>query len=308
MATQKVHFVTGKGGVGKSIFAVAYSYALSAAHRQKKASKATAQGGPILLAELNDKSFYQHYLGLQSVGYTPQTLSGLSNDIDICLWNTQDCLREYALHLLKLETLYKLFFTNPVSKALINVAPGLQELSLLGKATSGVRKHGPPLDYSEIVIDAFSTGHFLSLLRAPRALSEVISFGPMAEQSKQIDKWIRNPEFCHIHLVTLPELLPITEAIELFKTLEDEFGIRAHVYVNKVWGVKDSDIKKIPDSAKNFFQEKILEEKESFELLKKKKIAFSVIPFFPTLNTFELIKEIAEKLPEKLPDPESDLS
>lgn len=303
MATQKVHFVTGKGGVGKSVFAVAYASALAHVQPQKKDSKSALKNGPILLAELNEKSFYQHYLGLKSVSYTPQQLTNLSKDIDICLWNTQDCLREYALHLLKLETLYKLFFTNPVSKALINVAPGLQELSLLGKATSGVRKHGPPMNYSEIVIDAFSTGHFLSLLRAPRALSEVISFGPMAEQSNQIDKWIRNPDFCHIHLVTLPELLPTTEALELFETLENEFGIRAQVYVNKVWGLSDADVKKIPDRTQKFFQEKILEEKESFELLNKKKIAHKTIPFFPTLHTGELIENIAEVLRATEGDP-----
>jgi len=299
MATQKVHFVTGKGGVGKSLFAAAYAYALALARTGAADSKQPSRdkpNRPILLAELNDKSFYQLFLGLDSVKYDPKPLQNVSAEIDICLWNTQDCLREYALHLLKLEALYKLFFTNPVSKALINVAPGLQELSILGKATSGVRKHGPDLNYSEIVIDAFSTGHFLSLLRAPRALGEVISFGPMAEQSRQIDKCIRNPAICHIHLVTLPEMLPTTEALELFTTLKSEFGIQAQVYVNKVWDISEADIKNIPEDSRKFFQEKTLEEKESFDLLKKNKINYTKIPFVPTLDNVELVKAIGKKI------------
>jgi anion-transporting ArsA/GET3 family ATPase len=62
---------------------------------------------------------------------------------------------------------------------LIQVAPGLLEIAQLGQITSGFRKHGPQFNFDEIVIDAPATGHFLSLLRAPRGLAQVIGSGPM---------------------------------------------------------------------------------------------------------------------------------
>jgi len=215
---QKIIFVTGKGGVGKSAVALALAKKHSISKR-------------VLLVELGMRSFYSDFLGI-SVNYKPSTWI---KNLDLALWSGSECLKEYALYLLKVESLYKLFFENRISKALIEVAPALSELAILGKITSGVRHVGPELEYDLIVVDAYATGHMLALLRAPRGMNESIQFGPMAEQTQSMLKTICNPEICQYVIVTLPEELPAVEADELHRELKKETGIESKIYCNKVW-------------------------------------------------------------------------
>ncbi|CAE81125.1 ArsA-related P-loop ATPase [Bdellovibrio bacteriovorus] len=216
---QEIHFVTGKGGVGKSVLAAAL------------ALKKSQEGKNTLLVELGDQSFFKDFFGLPQVGFQPVTIRPL---LSVALWTGEACLQEYARHFIKVESLAKLFFENAVMKAFINVAPALPELAILGKVTSGPRKHGPPLPFDCIVVDAFATGHFIALLEAPKGMAEAVQFGPMGEQSRSIDAHIRNPEICKYHVVTLPEELPLKEASELVARLKNEFGVTAELIMNKM--------------------------------------------------------------------------
>jgi len=268
---QKIHFVTGKGGVGKSFFAAALAQSFGLSYQKDKKD----DNAPILLAEICDLSFYKEYLNVPQIGFKPVK----SAYYDLSQWTAQDCLKEYALHLIKIESLFKLFFENPISKALIDVSPGLNELAILGKATSHPRKHGPPLNYHQIVFDAPSTGHFLTLFRSPKALAETIQYGPMGEQSKGIDQWIRNAQFCEVHIVCLPEELPITETIDLYKTIENEFGIKPTVYVNKYVDISYSDIKFEKNEVRAYFQNIIANQQKALEALSAAQIKYQLIPF-----------------------------
>lgn len=278
---KKIHFVTGKGGVGKSLLAAVLARSISLENQQ------------VLLAELNEKSFYKDYLHLKEISYKP--IHWLKN-LDICQWSPEDCLKEYALHLLKIESLYKIFLENPVSKSLIQIAPGLQELALLGKITSSPRGHGPPMNYDQIVIDAFATGHFLSLLRAPSALAEAIQFGPMGEQSRGVDQCIRNANFTQIHIVTLAEELPITESIELYNQLLTEFKITPVMYLNKISGLVPKDLSKLEPAIKQDLKILIDQEEEARHSLKKNKINFIELPLVASLQTDVLINNLSEHI------------
>ena len=192
--------------------------------------KQTSLGKKTLLVELGDQSFFQDYLTLESISYQPRSYKGL---FDVALWSGTTCLREYALHLLKIKKIYELFFENPVSRTLMQVAPGLSELAILGKATSGPRKIGPKVLYDCFVIDAYSTGHFLALLKAPIGMSEAFKLGPMADQSRGILKVLRDPDLCHYHIVCLPEELPAQESIELGQELREIVKMPASLWLNK---------------------------------------------------------------------------
>lgn len=282
---KKAHLVTGKGGVGKSLFSVVLARYFSNQNLQ------------ILLSELSEHSFFKDYLNLAEISYKP---IAWKPNLDISQWSPDDCLKEYSLHLLKIESLYKLFFENPVSRSLIQVAPGLHELALLGKMTSSPRKHGPPMRYDQIVLDSFSTGHFLSLLRAPAALNEAVPFGPMGEQTKGIDKWIRNPDFTEVHIVTLAEELPITEGIELFQQLKKEFNIDAKMYLNKISGLNDSDLSDFSGESQDTLKNIISTEKTARSELKKGNIPYIELPLVTSLDTDILITKLVTVLAEHL--------
>ena len=219
-AKMTLHFVTGKGGVGKS--AVAAALALRLANSGKKC----------LLVELGNQSFYKDYFNLPSLTYNSVNLRP---NLDVAMWSGPECLKEYARHLLKIESLYQLFFENPVSKALLNIAPALPELAILGKITSGPpRNVGPAMPYDCIVVDAYATGHFLALMRAPSGMSQAVKFGPMGEQSRAIHRVISNPEFIKYYVVSTPEEMPISEALELSQSLESQVGLRPIQILNRV--------------------------------------------------------------------------
>lgn len=215
---QKIKFVTGKGGVGKSI--VAASLALKEAKR----------GQRVLLIELGEHSFYADFFGMPEIQFKPQRLA---QNLDVSIWDGGRCLREYAQHLVKIQSLTDMFFDNPVMRTFVNAAPALAELAIVGKATSGHRHVGPELPYDQIIIDTFATGHFLALLRAPLGMAEAVSFGPMGEQSMNIHRVLMNHELTSFTVVAIAEELVITETQELIDVLDHEFKIKPQVVVNK---------------------------------------------------------------------------
>lgn len=217
---QKIFLVTGKGGVGKTSFATAL------------ALKGRKMGHSVLLAELGESSSLSHFFDMK-LSHEPQESS---LKLPVVLWSGESCLREYIFHYVRVPSLVDLFFGNPVTRALIRAAPGLFELALTGKITSGIRKIGPPLSYDWVVVDGFSMGHFLALLRAPKGMAEAIPFGPMGEQSLSIMKVLI--EVARYFVVSLPEELPTSETAELTQKLKVEFGVMPEIVLNRLVKLK----------------------------------------------------------------------
>ena len=286
---QQIVFVTGKGGVGKSTIAAAIAF--------KKAN----EGFKTLLVELGDQSFYREFFELPGVNYQARSLR---KNLDVVLWSGPECLKEYAMHLLKIESLYRLFFENKVSRTLINVAPGLPELSVLGKITSGPRKHGPTEPYDFIIVDAYATGHFISLLRAPRGMAKAIQYGPMGEQSRSIDQTIVDQNICKFYYVTLPEELPMKETQELHETLKNEFKIEGQWILNRILetNLKAKDLEKSNLGQKtkiNFetYLSSVLDRQEKvIQKLKDTSVSWQELPFLVETDPYKLVQTLSERL------------
>jgi anion-transporting ArsA/GET3 family ATPase len=281
---QKIIFVTGKGGVGKS--AVAAALAL----------KQAQSGQKTLLVELGYQSFYQDYFDLPEVTYQPRNLK---KNLDVALWSGPECLKEYARHLLKVESIYRLFFENSVTKALIQVAPALSEISILGKITSHPRQVGPPLNYDCIVVDAFATGHFLALLRAPQGMAEAISFGPMGEQSRSIERILKDPKFSQYYVVSFPEELPVVEGIELWQGIHDIVKIKPTHIFNRVLDIPPEALKN-QDSRLSSFEKylgkiSIAETNLLGQLQQQGEV--QTLPQIFSVSAWDVVSSLAEALP-----------
>lgn len=225
----QIHLVTGKGGVGKSTFALALGRQLAQQKRK------------VLVVELGEESYFSHFLNLAPLNYTPTAY--LTGKFDVARWDGTSALSEYVRHLLKLDSLHKIFFENQVTRSLVDAAPGLKELAILGKITSGPpRWVGPKMDYDDLVVDAFASGHFLALLKAPLGMSQTFQRGPMAEQTHAIMQTLNNPQWTQLHIISLPEELPIVETIESIEALKPVIRIKPQIWLNKYWSFpKESD-------------------------------------------------------------------
>ncbi|MCB0348797.1 MAG: ArsA family ATPase [Bdellovibrionales bacterium] len=263
MSQPSLFFITGKGGVGKSTTA-----ALIAKHHANL-------GKRVLLVEIGDSSYYS-MLFKKPIAFDPVEVS---SNLFVSHWQWFRCLKEYVTHVIKIETVTNLFFENAVMKSIIQVAPGLPEIALLGKFTSSIRHVGPSMPYDIVVMDAHSTGHALSMLRAPKGLFETIGFGPLGDHSKGIHDTMMDSELVKYITVCLPEELPVTETVEFTETLKTEFKIESEVWLNKVLPIQadaetidqwqetaaTDDVKK----AANYIQGQVQKQKTSFEILEK---------------------------------------
>jgi Anion-transporting ATPase len=218
---RKVHrivFVTGKGGVGKS--AVAAATALQFARA----------GKTVLLVELGSRSFYGPLLGLPVGADAVPWTSG----IGIARWDVESSLREYMTHYLVFKAAADWLLNYTAMKALMAAAPSLAELSILGKLTGPMRHDWYRRDVDVVVVDAYSTGQFMALMRAPRGISQTATSGPMHRHTADITALLSEPAICEYRLVTLAEEMPTAEACEMARELRAETGIAPRIYCNRL--------------------------------------------------------------------------
>ncbi|MEK2689280.1 ArsA family ATPase [Bdellovibrio sp. GT3] len=288
---QEIHFVTGKGGVGKSVIAAALALKLS------------RQGKKVLLVELGDQSFFKDFFDLADVGFQPVEIKP---QLSVALWTGEACLREYAQYLIKVESLAKLFFDNAVMKAFINIAPGLPELAMLGKITSGPRKYGPPMNFDCLVVDAFATGHFKALLAAPSGMAQAVQIGPMGEQSRSIIRVLRDQNITKYHIVSLPEELPLKESTELFEYLKNEFSVEPNLVMNKVLDVniplsslKNAETQTSSDLGlfAQYLEQQLDRQQSMFKQAGTNFKNIVKVPLFFETDPWKLVEKAVEKIP-----------
>lgn len=198
---RQIHFVSGKGGVGKSAFACAL-----ALHFRER-------GDTVLLAQVNAADSHQGLLGIDAV----------SDDVEeaepgLFVVNTRpgQALREYALMTLKFEALYKAAFENRLTRQFLRFIPSLAELTMLGKLwfhAEEQRDDGRPR-FDRVVVDAPSTGHGLGFLRVSQIIRDIVRAGPMHEKTAEMARTFEDPARTALHVVTLPEEMPTNETLE----------------------------------------------------------------------------------------------
>ncbi len=270
---KEIHFVTGKGGVGKSTYAVML------------ASQFAKQNKKTLLVEIGERSFYSSLFG-KPIQYKP---TSIVDNLEVAHWSTTECLKSYVLSLVKVRAIYNLFFENPVSKSLIQVAPGLSEMAIIGQITSSPRQHGPHGDHEILVVDAYATGHFLNLVQSPKAMADTVPIGPMHEQSKKMDQVLRDFEMCFCHIVTIAEELVLTESLELLKGLEKEFKWETEFILNRYLEttLDSKDLNHQSQFLLQALQNKLLQQELAIKTLSGKAKKIKTLPLIKKLHTFE---------------------
>ncbi len=220
-APRQLHFVTGKGGVGKSFIACAL------------AQRFHDDGDRVLLAQVHARDSHTALLGLASID---ENVREAIPRLAVVNLQPAQAMREYALMTLKVEALYRAVFENRVTRTFLRFVPSLDELVMMGKLwfhAEETRDGGDAPRFDRIVIDCPSTGHALKLFSIARVITETLHVGPMVEKTRQMAAVFADPSRSAAHLVTLPEELPVNETLELLARLRREQTVRVgHIVVN----------------------------------------------------------------------------
>jgi anion-transporting ArsA/GET3 family ATPase len=112
-----------------------------------------------------------------------------------------------------------------VSSGIVDVVagaiPGLKDVLVLGKVKQIERSGIADL----ILVDAPATGHALTFLSSASGLVDAARGGPVRAQASDVVELLTDPGRCQVALVTLPEEMPVNEAIDAAYQLEDKVGI-----------------------------------------------------------------------------------
>jgi len=202
--------VTGKGGVGKTAISATLGRALAEAGRRT------------LVVEVDPRENVHRMLGIPPSG-------GEILPAGPRLWvqnlKPRQVLDQVVREQVKIEFLVQRVLSSSGYEQFSAAAPGLKELAVLGHALRlhrGRELGAPELDV--VILDAPATGHGVTLLTAPRLVSEVIHQGPFGRMAGELADWMADPARCGVVVVTQAEEMPVEEALELVDTLADRFG------------------------------------------------------------------------------------
>jgi anion-transporting ArsA/GET3 family ATPase len=236
LLTKQLVFVTGKGGVGKSVVSAAL------------ALRAHALGTQPLLFECDAPARQSLFpRGARVAAQIAEVYPGV-----LALnQSSDDAIRDYATHALPSETLAKLLFENRVSRLFLKASPSVTEMALIGRMVqlAEERKGKGP-----VIVDLHSTGHALHVLRAPQGIMRVLRKGPVYERAKAARDFIFDPGRAVVLTVALPEELPVTELLEFMEQLTELGAPLGPTLLNGMFddpvpGVNDETLRSLADAA-----------------------------------------------------------
>jgi anion-transporting ArsA/GET3 family ATPase len=210
---RRLLFLSGKGGVGKSLMGAALARA------------ACDRGRKVLLVEVEAPLEAARYLDRPPVGDRETEVEPGLFTVNL---RPRGVMDEYVRHVLKIDLFARRILESPIYERFFAAAPGLKELMVLGKIMvleeERVGFSRRPR-YDLIVVDAPATGHGLQFLKIPLAASKAVPVGPVGTNARRILAMLRDPERTALAIVAIPEEMAVLEAAELHRMATDDVGI-----------------------------------------------------------------------------------
>lgn len=224
--SRRIHLVTGKGGVGRTSVAAALAIA------------AASHGKRVLLTEIGDPdggySAIGRRFGHESLTPDPQPLGppGLSG----ChVWATRGH-ELFAHSVVPAGPLIRAALRSKALRKFVTAVPSLYELGVffhLLTLLQATQEDGSPT-HEVIVADMPATGQTLALTSLPGILLDALPDGPIPRYMRQGQAYLNDPAQGVAWVVTLPEVLPVTEALELIEGLRATQVSPAGVILNRI--------------------------------------------------------------------------
>ena len=207
-----MHFVTGKGGTGKTTVAAALALTLAAWGRRVLLVEVEGRQGIAQLFDVPPLPYEELKIATAEGG---GHVNALAVDIEAAFMEYLDMFYNLGLAGRAMRRIGAIEFAT-------TIAPGLRDVLLTGKIKeSVVRQDGNKKPaYDAIVVDSPPTGRIARFLDVTKAVSDLAKGGPVHSQADGVVKLLHSDQTA-IHLVTLLEALPIQETIEAIEELKE---------------------------------------------------------------------------------------
>lgn len=216
---EKLIFIAGKGGVGRS------TVAASLGHSFAKQNKKTL----IVQWSLTDSIspfFNQNPCTHKETQIAPNLFT--------MNYDPTETIREYFVNHLKLKFIYHMAIENKHVKKLLQAAPGVSELFFLGRLFWLCElSHEDPNKqmYEKIVVDLPASGHGVSLFGIAPAITKFGMTGPLATESERVTKLLKNPEKTGVIFTCVPEELSFEELLDFTPKIKDLLGFYPKAFI-----------------------------------------------------------------------------
>lgn len=217
--------MTGKGGVGRSSMTAAL------------AMVAQRHGVRVLVCDIgDDPSDYSplaRHFGRERLPNAPEPIAPGIRGVVLTARTGQ----EYFLKsVLRSGMLVRAALGSDALRRLLSAGPSFREMGIFFQLLTLLRargRDGGP-EHQLMLIDMPATGHTLSLTGLPELLLRLVPRGPIAVALREGQSYLNDPKLGAAWVVTLPEMLPVSECLELLEGLHKTGMPVGGVFMNRV--------------------------------------------------------------------------
>lgn len=194
LSKARLHFVTGKGGTGKSTIAAALALTLAAGGRKVLLVEVEGRQGIAQLFDVPPLPYQELKIATAERG---GQVNALAIDIEAAFLEYLDMFYNLGIAGRAMRRIGAIEFAT-------TIAPGLRDVLLTGKIKETVirlDKNRLPV-YDAIVVDAPPTGRIARFLDVTKAVSDLARGGPVHSQAEGVVQLLHSEQTA-IHLVTL---------------------------------------------------------------------------------------------------------
>ena len=257
---KRLYIFTGKGGVGKTTTALAFTKYLKSLDKKVQYNSFDQESNK----DLSD-------------------VFGLSR-LDL---NLDESIEEYMGRVLNSKMIASWIMKTPFFRSLFNMLPGLGHLILLGHVIDRLESD-PDLI---VVLDSPSSGHALTMLQATHNFKEIFGTGLLVKDIDRMHNFLLEKNNLKTNILTLPSLMAVSEAIDLKESIEKLNYKEIDIILNNYLPENEclvSNTEEIPE----FLQKKIKLESEVYET--QKEIITNKIPYLNSLSIIDTVDNLDE--------------
>jgi anion-transporting ArsA/GET3 family ATPase len=213
-------FVTGKGGVGKTVVTAALALASERSGRRT------------IVCELAGQARIPELLGAEAG--KPGEEVRIGDKLFATSIEPYKVMEEWIGRILGSQKLTGLLTRSNFFRAFADAAPGGMELGQTVKTwelAQAKRWDRKKRGYDTVIVDGPAMGHAIGMLRTPKTFADIARVGPIASQSERVREWLGDPKQTAYVAVALPAELPVSETIDLGGRLRKAIGRRLETVV-----------------------------------------------------------------------------